>query len=266
MTNGTGPYGQGEQPGQPGGGWPQQAQAQQAQAQQTGSGWPQQYSAQAPTQQIPVQQQVPAFQQQAPQGYAQPPMPPQQAPVAYAPQAPAPQQAGLTPNPFALPGQNPYAGYTATQGQPVPVGQPAPPVNPYGTGLGANASAQRDDQGWLDRAGLSKGKATWLAVLLVAAGGFWTYDKFFSTSPDNAKVGDCVVDDGNGYDLKTAKCSDPAANAKVVAKFDGTTDSGKCDPYATEGAHYFVQHGKNPYVLCIQPLAARGGPAPTNAG
>lgn len=282
MVNETGnPYGRPEEiPGAATGadGWPQPAQAP-----GSSGGWGQQAQQQAPN---PWGQQAP---QQPPnswgqqQGYAQP-QPPQypaqqyqgqqyQAQQTYTPQQqyqgqqpppPQPPRDGLTANPFALPGQDAYAGYTSrAQGQ---------PVNPYAaTPLGINADAKRDDQTWLERTGLSKGKAVWLGVLLVAAAGFFTYDKFFSTDPATAKVGGCLhIGDSTyfAYDAKTVSCTDPTADAKVLAKFDGTTDKSKCDPYTVPGGSILPKYGKSSYVLCLAPLnpAPADGSSPTSAG
>lgn len=294
MANETGPYADGAYGHQGGAadGWPQQPQPQDygqgqtpnpnaggswgqpAPAPGTSGSWGQQPPSAWPQQDRQPQAPNPWAQQQAPQGYA-PQGQPQQAPQGYAPQGYAPpqyqgQQAqppqpyqqqqpsrdGLTPNPFALPGQNAYQGYdSAPQGQ---------PVNPYAaTPLGVNTEAARDDQNFFQRTGLSKGKTVWLGVLLLAATGIWTYNKFFSTDPSTTKVGDCVHAESNAYDVKKVACTDPTANAKVVARFDGAIEASKCDPY---GGDYFQQIGKDPFILCLGPVDGSAGPAPTTAG
>lgn len=50
-------------------------------------------------------------------------------------------------------------------------------------------------------------------------------------SPRRAKAGDCLDAPRSATDYFLVACSDPSANYRVIARFDGTNDTAKCDAF-----------------------------------
>lgn len=82
---------------------------------------------------------------------------------------------------------------------------------------------------------------------------------YFATrsNADNAKVGDCVAQDGENS-VKVVKCDDPSAAFKVVGRVENQTEDdaveSACDPYADKGAEQAFwegEDGKPGLVLCL---------------
>ncbi|MFJ6563894.1 hypothetical protein ACIQMV_29310 [Streptomyces sp. NPDC091412] len=76
--------------------------------------------------------------------------------------------------------------------------------------------------------------------------------------PSLAAVGDCVRNqhvttgsEDTDPDVVVVPCSDPAAEAKIIAREAGTSDSeATCRKYV-DADGYFIRKGSNPYTLCL---------------
>ncbi|MEV0190348.1 hypothetical protein AB0I39_17645 [Kitasatospora purpeofusca] len=187
--------------------------------------------------------------QPVPAGYGAPPPPPgygypaapqaaQPHPQPVHPQGPYPP----APYPQAPYGQAPYPqaqapgpyGPASPHGYPAPAPQPGPPAK-------------------------GRGKARLKAVGLVL-GVIALIVGYFVTGPSvsSAKAGDCVKASGS-RDVSVVKCTDSKANYKVLAKFESTTDAGRCRETAGTTSTVSGKSGrrwnKKRYVLCLGPLA-----------
>ncbi|MEE1782724.1 hypothetical protein PUR71_07280 [Streptomyces sp. SP17BM10] len=96
-----------------------------------------------------------------------------------------------------------------------------------------------------------------LVPVLVA--GFIFYQA--GSSPSYASTGDCVynrhVSTGttdSHADVVVVGCSDPKAEARVIARENGTSDGeAACRTYDDADA-YYTQEGPDPYTLCLHSL------------
>lgn len=162
---------------------------------------------------------------QAPPGYGPPP--------GYGQQPPGPQQYG----------QQPYGQQGYGQPAPGPYGQqpPAPAMPP------APAAKKRGLRSKLRIVGVVGGCVA-LAVGYFVAG----------PSVSSAKPGDCVRASGS-RDIDIVKCTDSKANYRVLAKFEGTTDTTRCKQTPQTTSVVSGKSGrrwnKKRYVLCLGPLA-----------
>lgn len=68
-----------------------------------------------------------------------------------------------------------------------------------------------------------------------------------------ANIGDCLVNRGTDKapELHIVSCSTDGA-LKVVARFDGTDDSSKCDSVRDSDFKYYYRHEGTKFVLCFQ--------------
>lgn len=97
-------------------------------------------------------------------------------------------------------------------------------------------------------------------VLVVGGIGIAAYSSSKS-SPDAAKVGDCVSKTGDNS-VKTVSCGDSSATYKVVGKVEHKTQvdlslssASICKPFPTaQSAYWRGEVGKEGYILCLAPL------------
>jgi hypothetical protein len=143
-----------------------------------------------------------------------------------------PGQPGVAQQPY--PPQQPYAPFPQQQGAPVP-----PPPAPAGKRMGKKAV--RIIGGIV--------VAVIVALLKFGAGWFLTRDDAETTS-----VGACMHNGGtmSKPDLKAVDCSSGEAQYKVVQKFDGSTDTNKCDAVSDSEFSYFQSGGGHDVVLCLK--------------
>lgn len=81
------------------------------------------------------------------------------------------------------------------------------------------------------------------------------------SSPDAAKVGDCVSKTGENS-VKTVGCSDSSATYRVVGKVEHKTQldlslnsATICKPFpGAESAYWRGKVGQEGYILCLAPL------------
>lgn len=96
-----------------------------------------------------------------------------------------------------------------------------------------------------------------LVPVLVVAGVVYAAQQ----DPSYASVGDCVhskspvvpgVTDTDP-DVVVISCSDPSADAKIVGKVSGTTDSDTaCKKFSDADGFYSQEQGGDKYILCLQ--------------
>lgn len=192
------------------------------------------YGQQSPQQPYPPQQQQPGYGYPPPQpGYGTPqqPYPPHQA-------------------------QQPYGGQP---GGPPPQGMPPPGTPPQGT------PPQGPPQN------MSGGKKTFLAVrnliiIVVALGALaglkFGWDKIFESDAKAAAVGDCLENKGSNFDpdMESADCGSTAAEFKVAAVHDDTSDTDLCDPkkYVAYTETSGGRKSRSSVVLCLTPIKPAG--------
>ncbi|MER6301562.1 hypothetical protein ABT247_18635 [Kitasatospora sp. NPDC001539] len=194
-----------------------------------------------------------------PPGPYGPPPPAPATPPGFGPPPPAYGQAPYGQQPYAQApyGQAPYPQAPYGQPQPYPPQQPyaqQPPAGPYGPPQAGPtppaAPAKRGVRSKLRIVGAVGGCAA-LAVAYFVAG----------PSVSSAKVGDCVRASGRS-DVKIVKCTDPAANYRVLAKFTGTTDVTRCRQTPQTTSAVSGKSGRRwntkRYVLCLGPLTPTG--------
>ncbi|NUS57023.1 MAG: hypothetical protein HOV66_19525 [Streptomycetaceae bacterium] len=156
-------------------------------------------------------------------------------------------------NPFANGPQGP-AGQQP-QGQPYgqqPYGQ-QPPQQPYGQVppqgyYGAPQPQQPQRKPWLKYLRIA---VPVIVVVIAIIGYFASKD---SNPAQTAKVGDCMehVKKNGGDDVKKATCGTPQGEYIVLAKFDDSTDTDKCnDVPDMEASFTWEGSGKN-VVLCLK--------------
>jgi hypothetical protein len=101
-----------------------------------------------------------------------------------------------------------------------------------------------------------------LVVLVLVLGGIGIAAYSSSkSSPDAAKVGDCVSKTGDNS-VKTVSCGDGSATYKVVGKVEHKTQvdlslnsESICKPFPTaQSAYWRGEVGKEGYILCLAPL------------
>lgn len=148
------------------------------------------------------------------------------------------QQAGYGPPPGQSGGYGPPPGQAGEYGPP-----PAPPGN-YGPPPGQPQQSKRKPR-------LIGGL---ILIVVLAVGGFFVI-RNLNTSPDTAKVGECltVKEFKNGTEPTKAGCDDPAANTKIGAKIDdgnGSCPTGDYDQYSVSGS--------KSYKLCLMINAKQG--------
>ncbi|MFJ8431806.1 hypothetical protein ACIQ9P_10930 [Kitasatospora sp. NPDC094019] len=174
--------------------------------------------------------------QPVPAGYGAPPPPPGYGYPA-APQAAQPYPPQPGPYPAAPP---PYPQAPGPYGPPSPHGYPPAAAQP-------GPAAKGRGRARLKAVGLV------LGVIALIVGYFVT-----GPSVSSAKAGDCVKTSGT-RDVSVVKCTDSKANYKVLAKFDSTTDTGRCREAAGTTSTVSGKSGrrwnKKRYVLCLGPLA-----------
>ncbi|MFD7412107.1 hypothetical protein ACFVZ3_16680 [Kitasatospora purpeofusca] len=183
--------------------------------------------------------------QPVPAGYGAPPPPPGYG-YPGAPQAAQPYPQPVHPQPVHPQGPYPPAPYPPAPQAPGPYGQASPhgyPPAPPHPGPAAKG----------------RGKARLKAVGLVL-GVIALIVGYFVSDPSvsSAKAGDCVKASGS-RDVSVVKCTDGKANFKVLAKFESTTDTGRCRETAGTTSTVSGKSGrrwnKKRYVLCLGPLA-----------
>ncbi|MGI8332466.1 LppU/SCO3897 family protein [Actinomadura scrupuli] len=148
--------------------------------------------------------------------------------------------------------------YPPEPGHPLPPPNvpPPPAVPPYGPPAGPlpGAPAARPKNSLAGKITLGV-----IAVALVVIGVLaW---KESHSSPDAAKVGDCVARSG-ANDIKIVSCTDSTAAYKVVGKVENQTEpafrisTGRiCKPFpAAKSAFWKGKVGSTGYVLCLGPV------------
>jgi hypothetical protein len=146
-----------------------------------------------------------------------------------------------------------HAGGAPQYGAPQQYGpptQPGPPAPPYAP------TAQPPKRNMRRRRIIA------LVVLVLIVGGVglaaWSSSK---SSPDAAKVGDCVSKTGENS-VEKIGCGDGSAAYKVVGKVEHKTQvdlslnsASICSPFPTsQTAYWRGEAGKEGYVLCLAPL------------
>ncbi|MFF3174182.1 hypothetical protein ACFVQ0_16300 [Streptomyces sp. NPDC057900] len=201
--------------------------------------------------------------------------PPQQGPGPYGQQAPQqpypPQQQPGYGYPQQQPGYGaPQQGYGAPQQQPgygAPQ-QPYPPhqgQQPWGGQPGGPAPQGMPPQG--PPQNMSGGKKAFLAVrnliiIVVALGALaglkFGWDKIFESDAKAAAVGDCLENKGTNLspDMKSADCGSNAAEFKVAAVHDDTSDTDLCDAkkYVAYTETSGSRKSRSSVVLCLMPI------------
>ncbi|MEV7194955.1 hypothetical protein AB0N81_24575 [Streptomyces sp. NPDC093510] len=155
--------------------------------------------------------------------------PPPQGQAPYPPQgqAPYPPQGQ---NPYGQPGvTQPYTPYN--QGGPVP----PPPAAPR----------RRGGKKLLLRIG------GFIVVAILIAVGKFVLGK---SDAETISVGSCMHNEGTQIspDLKEVDCSSSDSEFEVVEKFDGTSDSSKCETVKTSEIAYYQQGKGHDVVLCLK--------------
>ncbi|MEU3981547.1 hypothetical protein AB0F77_15805 [Streptomyces sp. NPDC026672] len=163
--------------------------------------------------------------------------PPPQGANPYAQTPPPPPPAGQ--QPYGQPGpgvppQQPYAPFP-NQGAP---GAPVPPPAP----------ARRGSKKALRILGVIV-VAVIIGLVKFGAGWFFTRDDAETTS-----VGSCMHNKGSysSPDLNEVDCSSGDAQYKVVQKFDGSTDTNKCETVSDATISYVQYGGGHDVVLCLK--------------
>lgn len=200
------------------------------------------YGQQPPQQPYPPQQQP---------GYGYPQQPgygaPQQQPGYGAPQQPYPPHQG----------QQPWGGQSdgpAPQGVP-PQGVPpqgAPPQGAPPQGPPQNASGGK-------KAFLAVRNLIIIVVALGALAGLkFGWDKIFESDAKAAAVGDCLENKGTNLspDMKSADCDSNAAEFRVAAVHDDTSDTDLCDAekYVAYTETSGSRKSRSSVVLCLTPI------------
>lgn len=177
-------------------------------------------------------------------GQAAPPAPPGYGPPPAYGQPPHGQQP-YGQQPYGQPGPNPYA-------QPGPNPYAQQPPGPYGPPQPAPAAAPAP--------AAKRGIRSRLRIVGLVGGGLALAVGYFVAGPSvsSAKPGDCVRASGS-RDVEIVKCTDTKANYRVLAKFDGTTDTTRCkqtpQTTSTVSGKSGRRWNKKRYVLCLGPLA-----------
>ncbi|CAN3981890.1 LppU/SCO3897 family protein [Kitasatospora purpeofusca] len=183
--------------------------------------------------------------QPVPAGYGAPPPPPGYGYPA-APQAAQPYPQPGHPQPVHPQGPYPPAPYPQAPQAPGPYGHASPHGYPPAAPPPGPAAKGR---------GKARLKAVGLVLGVIALiVGYFVSDP----SVSSAKAGDCVKASGS-RDVSVVKCTDGKANYKVLAKFEATTDTGRCRETAGTTSTVSGKSGrrwnKKRYVLCLGPLA-----------
>ena len=184
----------------------------------------------------------PGFQPPSTEGAAQPPAGATPQPQGYYPPAGVPQaypSAGAPPA-----GPYPAAGY-----QPAAPGAYQTPPGAFQPGGPAPAGSNKKGLaiGLLLRIGIP--------VALVLIGVIWA---LFQFHVEDAKVGDCLVQDGTDS-VKAVKCDDPSAKYQVVQIFEDQKEpsdfTNPCNDIANADASYWEgKQGSTGRVLCLKKL------------
>ncbi|MBD0673408.1 hypothetical protein [Streptomyces sp. CBMA156] len=181
-----------------------------------------------------------------------PPAAPYGPPPAYGQPAPPP-PAGYGPPPAygQQPyGQQPYGQPSYGQPAPGPYGQ-QPPPGPYVPPQSAPAAPPAPSA--------KRGLRSKLRIFGVVGGCLALAVSYFVAGPSvsSAKPGDCVQASGS-RDVEIVKCTDPKANYRVLAKFEGTTDVTRCKQTQQTASTVSGKSGrrwnKKRYVLCLGSL------------
>ncbi len=158
------------------------------------------------------------------------------------------------PYPGGQPGSNPQAGYQ-TGSYPQAGYQPAAP-GAYQAAPGAFQPTVPAPTG-SNRKGLAIGLVLRIGipVALVLFGVIWA---LFQFHVEDAKVGDCLVQDG-ADSVKAVKCDDASAKYQVVAIFENQTEptdlTNPCnDVAAAEASYWEGTQGGTGRVLCLKKL------------
>lgn len=197
--------------------------------------------------------------------------PPQQGPGPYGQQPPQqpypPQQPG-----YGYPQQQPGYGVPQQPGYGAPQ-QPYPPhqgQQPWGGQPGGPAPQGMPPQGIPPQGppqNVSGGKKAFLAVrnliiIVVALGALaglkFGWDKIFESDAKAAAVGDCLENKGTNLspDMKSADCGSNAAEFKVAAVHDDTSDTNLCDAkkYVAYTETSGSRKSRSSVVLCLMPI------------
>ncbi|MFJ8335134.1 hypothetical protein [Streptomyces sp. NPDC094437] len=146
------------------------------------------------------------------------------------------------------PGQNPFA-----QGQPLaqqPQGQAPYPPQPGFPQQGAPfARVPPPPPARRFSKKLIRLVAFIVVAIIIAVVKFY----IFRTDAETTSVGSCMHNKGSvsSADLETVDCSSSDAQYKVVEKFDGTSDSNKCESVQNATISYYQQGNNHDVVLCL---------------
>ncbi len=184
----------------------------------------------------------PGYQPPPTEGAAQPPAGATPPPQGYYPPAGQPQ--AYPPAGAAQPGPYPPAGY-----QPAAPGAYQMPPGAFQPGGPAPTGSNKKGLaiGLILRIGIP--------VALVLIGVIWA---LFQFNVEDAKVGDCLVQDGTDS-VKAVKCDDPSAKYQVVRIFEDqkepTDFTNPCNDIADADASYWEgKQGSTGRILCLKKL------------
>jgi len=193
----------------------------------------------------------PGFQPPSAEGAAQPPAGATPQPQGYYPPAGAPQAYPPAGAPQVYPpaGAPPAGPYPPAGYQPATPGAYQTPPGAFQPGGPAPAGSNKKGLaiGLLLRIGIP--------VALVLIGVIWA---LFQFHVEDAKVGDCLVQDGTDS-VKAVKCDDPSAKYQVVQIFEDQKEpsdfTNPCNDIANADASYWEgKQGSTGRILCLKKL------------
>lgn len=143
-------------------------------------------------------------------------------------------------------GQNPYATQPTQPGVPQ---QPYPPQQgaPFqGAPVPPPAPQKRASKTLLRIGGF-------IVIAVIVAIGKWYLGQ---SDAETTSVSSCMHNEGtqSSPELKTVDCSSNDAEYKVVEKFDGTSDSSKCESVKEAEISYYQVGNNHNVVLCLKSL------------
>ncbi|MEW2391296.1 hypothetical protein AB0933_23395 [Streptomyces venezuelae] len=148
--------------------------------------------------------------------------------------------------PYPPQGQNPYG---QPQGGTAPYGQAPPAPYPAFNQGGPVPPPPAPRRGGAKKLLLRIGGFILVAILIAV--GKWYMGK---SDAESTSVGSCMHNKGTEIrpDLEEVDCSSSDSEFKVVEKFDGTSDSSKCETVKTSEIAYYQSGKGHNVVLCLK--------------